>query len=321
MAVRFQDYYETLGVKRDASADQIQRAYRGLARKYHPDVSKDPEAAERFKLANEAYEVLKDPEKRKRYDQLGANWKAGQEFTPPPGFENFHFEFRGGPGGQSGGSGGSGGGGDFGFSPSGFSDFFDILFGSRGRSRGFTDTGTGNRARGAAGARSGPAQTRISITLEEALSGTTRQMRLHDSAEGTKTLDVKIPPGVADGATIRLRDQGVSLKVKISPHATYQLDGRDILTDVCVSPSEAALGAKVQIRTPMGQVELTIPPGSQSGQKLRIRGNGLPAQGRKAAGDFLARIKIVVPKILGEQERRLYEQLRDESTFDARSQT
>lgn len=314
MAIKFQDYYETLGVKRDSSADQLQRAYRRLARQYHPDVSKDPQAAEKFKQVNEAYDVLKDPQKRKRYDQLGSNWKAGQEFTPPPGFENFHFEFRDGPGSQP------GDGGDFRFSPSGFSDFFDIFFGSKGRSRG-TDTGFGNRARGAAGTRPTTAQTQISITLEEALSGTTRQLRVHDSAQGTKTLDVKIPPGVADGSTIRLRDRDVSLKVKISPHANYQLDDRDILTEVCVSPSEAALGTKVKIRTPMGQVQLTIPPGSQSGQKLRIRGKGLPAQARKLAGDFLARIKIVVPKTLGEQERRLYEQLRDQSTFDPRSQT
>lgn len=308
MAVKFQDYYKTLGLKRDASPEQIQRAYRRLARQYHPDVNKSADAAEKFKQINEAYEVLKDPQKRQRYDQLGADWKAGQEFAPPPGFDNMHFEFRGSPGGN------------FRFSPSGFSDFFDTFFGGSGRnSRGFGGFSSGDG--GGRGAPAGPTadvRAEVAITLEEAISGTTCQLRVQDSSGQTSTLDLKIPAGVSNGSKIRLKGQGIQLNVKVSPHTVFKLDGRDILTDVRVAPWEAVLGAKVPVRTPTGEVALTIAPGSQSAQKLRIRGKGLPAHGKQPAGDFFAQIKVVVPKLLSDQDRQLYEQLRDRSTFNPR---
>ena len=306
MAVKYQDYYDTLGVKRGATAADVQRAYRKLARQYHPDVNRSADAAERFKLVTEAYEVLKEPDKRQRYDQLGSRWKAGQDFTPPPGFENLHFETRGSPHG------------DFSFSRSSFSDFFESFFGdasantrgsgksrSQGRRRPFTQA-------------SPPSETAIVISLQEAIVGTIRQLRV-EGPRGTETLDVRIPAGVTTGAKIRLKDHGLLLRIRIGPDPDFELDGRDITTDVQITPWEAALGSQVPVDTPAGQLLLTIPPETQSGQKLRIRGKGLPSRGAKAAGDFYARLRIIVPKPLSETERVLFEKLRDGSTFDPRA--
>lgn len=307
MAVTFQDYYKTLGVKRDASQDDIQRAYRKLARKYHPDMNKDADAAEKFKQVGEAYEVLKDPEKRKRYDTLGADWKAGQQFRPPPGWEG---QFRGG-----------GNGGGFELHTGGqFSDFFEAMFGQMagahggGRASNFEDLfgGAHRGHQSHAGHRAAPMQeASISITLDDAFHGSTRRLDLQGPS-GRKTIEVKIPKGTTDGAKIRLAGEGLILKINITPHPRFTLDGRDLTTDLTLAPWQAALGGKVDVVTLDGTVSLNIPPGTSSGQKLRLKGKGLPNP-KGAAGDLFVRLMIAVPKQLSERERELYEQLKNTS--------
>ena len=335
MAVKFQDYYQTLGVKRDASTDEIRRAFRKLARLYHPDVSKAPQAAEKFKQANEAYEVLGDPEKRQRYDQLGADWKTGQDFRPPPDWENMDFEFRGADGGRG-----------FSFKPGGqFSDFFETFFGRVGGAggqqggRGRADGGGGAESmfeemfggggRGAgprAGARPQAVQSEISITLEEAARGTTRRLTLQ-GPDGQRTLDVDVPAGVTNGSKLRLKGQGgpgvdVMLKVNISTHPRFTVRGHDLTTPLPVSPWEAALGAKVNVPTLDGDVTMTLPAGTPSGRKLRLKGRGMPKRGAKGKdaerGDLFAEVRLVVPESLSDEERELFENLREASTFDPR---
>ncbi len=322
MAVKFQDYYDTLGVPRDASQEQIQQAYRKLARQHHPDVNKGPEAEAKFKQISEAYEVLKDPEKRKRYDKLGKDWKHGQEFRPPPGFEDIHFEF-----------GGNGRGGGFSFQPGGqFSDFFEALFGDTGGARG--RGGFGGRSgfeqmfrqaeRGGGGGRSGAGprgaggapgaqpeqEAELTISLHEAFHGTTRRLDLQ-GPEGRKTVDVKVPPGTTSGSKIRLRGQGLVLKVNVAPDPRFEVHGRDLTTEVTIQPWQAALGDKVEAPTPEGKVTLTVPAGTSSGAKLRLRGKGMPARGKHAEpGDLFVRVMIGVPKSLTDEQRRLYEQLK-----------
>ncbi|MCC7407468.1 MAG: J domain-containing protein [Phycisphaeraceae bacterium] len=327
MAVKFQDYYQTLGVSRTATAAEIQRAYRKLARQFHPDVNKSADAAEKFAQINEAYEVLKDPEKRKRFDELGPNWKAGQEFRPPPEWGNFHFGGAGGRGrGQRGGQQGG-----FSFEPGGFSDFFEMLFGqaARGqrgnggaRMQGFEDMFEQMHA-GDEAMREAPAQEAdLAITLDEAFRGSSRQLRLSMPDGQTRTLEVKVPQGVRDGQKIRLRGQAgggadLILRVKIADDPRFERDGADLITDLRLSPWEAALGAKVPVESIDGTVEVTVPPGSSSGQKLRLRGRGIPS-GPDQRGDLLVRLKIVLPKTLSDEERELFEQLRKTSKFDPR---
>lgn len=343
MPVKFEDYYEVLGVARGASQADIQRAFRKLARKVHPDVNKDPNAPAQFKKINEAYEVLKDPDKRKKYDTLGANWKAGQDFTPPPGWENANFEF------------GRGGHGGFRASPGGFSDFFEMFFGRGGAGAGgasFEDVlsqmgagrGAGPRAGQRAGARGGPLaghdqEAQVAISMEEAYHGASRQITIQpgNGQHGqTRTLSVKIPPGVTHGSTIRLKGQGspggaggpagdLLLRVNIASHPHFELaqghGKHDLITELRLSPWEAALGAKVPVHTLDGVVTLTVPPGTQSGQKLRLRNKGLPKRGAGQTaerGDLFARTSIVVPRNLTEKERELLEQLQTESKFDPR---
>lgn len=311
MPVTFQDYYQTLGVKRDASQADIQRAYRKLARKYHPDMNKAADASDRFKQIGEAYEVLKDPQKRKKYDTLGENWKAGQEFRPPPGWE---AHFRGGGPGGAGGRGASGGGG-FEFRPGGqFSDFFEAIFGQMagasagggGRAANFEDLFGGDQH---AGPQPAPMhEAAITIGLEEAFHGSTRRLDLQ-GPNGRKTVEVKIPQGTTDGAKIRLAGEGLILKINIAPHPRYTLAGRDLTTDVSLAPWQAALGDKVDVKTLDGTVSLNIPPGASSGQKLRLKGKGLPNP-KGDAGDLLVRLMIAVPKQLSDRERELYEQLK-----------
>ena len=321
MTVRFQDYYETLGVARDASQDQIKRAYRALARRYHPDVNKEPEAEQKFKQINEAYDVLGDAEKRQRYDRLGANWKSGQEFTPPPSWQDVRVEF----------------GGSRSRAGSQFSDFFETLFGqSIGRGgRGAKTIDPFEQFFGTNGALDGRAHPRhpqgqegsITITLEDAFHGTTHQMSFQNPTTGkVRTLDVRVPRGVRSGSTIRLTGAApdgadMMLKVCVAPHPRFEVDSAskgNLVTALPIAPWEAALGAKVPVKTLDGQVLLKVPPGTQSGQQLRLRGQGVPKRGSQDVGDLFARVKIVVPKGLSKQDKRRFEQMRDESTFNPR---
>jgi len=323
MAIKFEDYYQTLGVSRNASAEEIRRAYRKLARQHHPDVSKDKDAAQKFAKANEAYEVLSDPDKRKRYDQLGENWQAGQEFRPPPGWENVRFDFKPGSAGQAGGFSFKGGGQ--------FSDFFETLFGdmmggrqSAGRAThgggamfddlfrqaGGTQDFAGDFAhRGQRG--SPPEQvTDLPITLDEAYRGATRRLEVQGAA-GKKNIDVKIPAGATDGMKIRLRGEGIVLRLKIKKDPRFELHGRNLTTQARISPAQAVLGGKVDVPTLNGTLTMTIPPGSSSGKKLRLKGKGLPATGKHQPGDLFVKLIIEVPEKLTPQQRELYEKLRE----------
>lgn len=303
MAVKFEDYYQTLGVKRDASQDDIQRAFRKLARKYHPDVNKSDDAPGKFKLVSEAYEVLKDPEKRNRYDTLGENWKAGQEFRPPPGWEG---QFRG-AGAQGGGAGG------FQFQAGGqFSDFFEAMFGQAGGQGGARASGFeeffGQAGQGA------PRQPQmqeapISISLHDAYHGTMRRLDLQ-GPDGRKSIEVKIPKGTTNGAKIRLAGEGLILNITVASDPRFTLTGRDLTADVKIEPWQAALGDQIDVHTMDGTVTLSVPPGTQSGQKLRLKAKGLPSP-KGAPGDLYVRLLITVPKKLTDRQRELYEQLRN----------
>ena len=326
--MEYRDYYQTLNVPRTASADELKKSYRRLARKYHPDVSKEKDAEEKFKQVQEAYEVLKDPEKRAAYDQLGSNWKAGQEFRPPPDFGG-GFEFRGGPRGGHGAE----------FDPS-FSDFFSSLFGAGGGSP-FGNAG-GGAAYGSAGARARRAprkgrdhHARIEIDLEEAFRGGSRTVELQRpelADDGTlqlrrHTVKVNIPAGLADGQQLRLAGQGegstsgggsgdLFLEVHLRPNKQYKLEGRDVTVTLPVAPWEAALGATVTVPTLGGPVEMRVPAGAQSGQKLRLRGRGLPGN---PPGDEFVQLKVVLPPADSPQAKALYEQMQREMPFDARA--
>ncbi|TLZ36872.1 MAG: J domain-containing protein [Gammaproteobacteria bacterium] len=327
--MEFRDYYKVLGVERTASADAIRKAYRRLAHKYHPDVSKEPNAEARFKEMQEAYEVLKDPEKRAAYDQLGSQWKAGEQFRPPPDWGS-GFEFSGdgrARAGRSRGRGagprGFGAGEDGGLGEQDFSEFFSSLFG-------------GGSPFAAEGRRPGrDHHARIEIDLEEAFRGTTRMLELKRpelKRDGTlelrnHTVRVTIPPGVTAGQLIRLAGQGepasgrgsagdLYLETHIRPHRLFQLDGRDVTLTLPVAPWEAALGASVTVPTLGGPVEVQIPPGSQSGQKLRLRGRGLPG---KPAGDQFVQLKVVLPPGTSPEAKALYEEMRRKLNFDPRA--
>jgi curved DNA-binding protein len=320
--MEFRDYYQTLGVQRSATADEIKKAYRRLARKYHPDVSKEAKAEEKFKEVQEAYEVLKDPEKRAAYDQLGANWKQGEQFRPPPNWGS-GFEFRGRP---------QGSGGFEGFEHNAnFSDFFSSLFGGGSP---FGDVGAG----AATGRRAGrDSHARIEIELEEAFNGTVRMIELQRpevDGEGrvhlkNHTVRVTIPAGVSEGQRIRLAGQGEAargagrpgdlyLEVQLRPHRLYQVDGRNVTITLPIAPWEAALGATVTVPTLGGAVELRVPPNSQSGQKLRLRGRGLPGP---TPGDALVVLKVVLPPASSAEMKALYERMKqDASGFDPRAE-
>ena len=317
--MEYRDYYKILGVARTATAEDIKKSYRRLARKYHPDVSKEKNAEEKFKELQEAYEVLKDPEKRAAYDQLGSGWKSGQQFRPPPDWAS-GFEFRGGarP---------AGGGGAHVFEEEGFSDFFSSLFG------GASPFASSTRQRQQAGR---DHHARVDIDLEEAFGGGTRTLDLKHpelKTDGTvelraRTVRVTIPAGVTDGQLIRLAGQGEAgpgggragdlyLELHIRPHRLFQLDGRDVTLTLPVSPWEAALGATVSVPTLGGTVEMQVPPGAQSGQKLRLRGRGLPGQ---PPGDAYVQLKIVLPPASSPEARALYEDMRAKlAGFDPRA--
>lgn len=285
--MQFKDYYDTLGVNRGAPAEEIKRAYRKLARKYHPDVSKEKNAEAKFKDLQEAYEVLKDPEKRASYDQLGRDYRPGQQFRPPPDWEQ-HF-------GRS---------GTHRFSDqNGFSDFFSSLFG-----------GAAGNAQTAAEEEAGT----LEITLEEAFSGTRRRVTLIEAGR-PRPVDVQIPPGIGDGQALRIGGAGrpaLKFRIKVSSHALYAVSGKDVQIELPLAPWEAALGTKVPVPTLGGTVELTIPPGAQSGQKLRLRGRGMPASPN---GDQFVVIKLVTPAGDTREARDAYERMKRDFKFDARA--
>jgi curved DNA-binding protein len=325
----YKDYYETLKVKKDASQEEVQKSYRKLARKFHPDVNKNPDAERKFKEIGEAYEVLKDPEKRQKYDQFGTAWK--QSGGAPPDWQGFDF----------GGMGSRGGTGGFDFQDlgggEGFSSFFEMLFGSAGARARRSPFGGGIGGMGGMGVDLGPrpgadAEATITLTLEEALRGGTHQFTYADPVTGErKSVSVKVPAGVRSGQRIRLAGRGLAgsdggergdlyLRIEVAPDPRFRVEGSDLYTPLPVAPWEAALGTEAQVQTPEGGVRVKVPAGSSTGRKIRLRGRGLPQQGPapRGRGDLYAEIKVVVPGRLSEQERKLFEELRDTSSFQAR---
>ncbi len=321
--MEYRDYYQALGLKREASQEDISKAYRKLARKYHPDLNKDPGAEEKFKEINEAHEVLGDEKNRKAYDRLGSGWCGGQDFRPPPGWEQMF--------------GGQGAGQQFGFNSTGqagaggFSDFFQSLFGG-------TDGFPGGQqssfqSMSGFGSRKGEnIQSELEISIQEAFKGITKTISFTLQGAGSspdlKSYQVKIPKGCTDGKTIRLTGQGAKglnggadgnllLKIKVKDDKNFKLKGKNIITKFPVSPWEAALGAKLEVETLDSKVSLSIPPGTKSGQRLRLKGKGMHSA-KGESGDLFVEIQITVPKSLSEQEKNLFEQLSSISTFDPR---
>ena len=334
--MKYLDYYAVLGVPRDASAEVIKKAFRKLARQYHPDVNSAAGAESKFKEINESYEVLSDPEKRKRYDALGHNWKTGQDFTPPPSWGGFegasrgpggvHFEFGGTPGGA----------GDF-------SDFFSALFGDLG--------GAGRSARGRRGGAnpfagfggSGPGmgeeaftprgqdfEANLTLSIEDLFNRAPKSLTLQvptSHPDGSlsrkpKTFNVRIPPGATDGTRIRLSGQGegggnLYLNLRVAPHPIFQLNGHDLDLALPITPWEAVLGAKVRIPTLEGPATLAIPPGTQGGARLRLGRRGLPDK-TGSRGDIFVNIRLVIPAHPTPREKELFEQLAKESPFHPR---
>lgn len=314
--MEYKDYYKILNVDRKASADDIKQSYRRLARKYHPDVSKEPNAEEQFKNVQEAYEVLKDSEKRAAYDQLGSNWKSGQEFRPPPGWQGRE---------------GMGGGQQFSEEDlHGFSDFFSNLFG--GRSQG----GFGREEFAGFKQRGHDQHAKIEISLEDAFRGANKTLQMQmpevDPATGSvnqtvRTIKVTIPPGATKGQQLRLAGQGMPgmgggpagdlyLEIEIGTHPVFSLQGHDIYLTLPVAPWEAALGAEIKIPTLGGPVGLKLAPGSQSGQKLRLKGRGMPRP--STPGDQYAILQILTPPAHTEDDRKLYEKMAASMPFNPR---
>ena len=316
MPVEYKDYYKTLGLKKDASPEEIKRAYRKLARQHHPDVNKKPDAERRFREINEANEVLSDPEKRKRYDQLGPDWERyAQAGGPRPGNgSGFQWVYTGQPGENP-----------FGGDASGFSDFFRTVFSDLGEERfgagGFPggSTATRGRTRARAGA---DAEYEIEVTLPEAYRGTERHLELRAETGQSRTLEVKIPAGVQDGQRIRLAGQGgpgsgggpsgdLYLRVHVAPHPFFQRDGDDLRAELPVSLHEALLGAEVTVPTLKGHVSLRIPPETQNGRTIRLAGQGMPrAKARGGgSGDLYVTVKVVLPTKLTDKEREAIREL------------
>ena len=306
MPVQFRDYYQTLGVSKTATQDEIKSAFRKLARKYHPDTAKDKKSAEeKFKEINEAYEVLSDPEKRKKYDEYGANWQQGG-FQPPPG-GGYSWE---GPGGSS------DGGFEFHFGGTGFSDFFEQLFGARrGRTRGFGGADFGEMP-----LQGQDVEADLLVTLEEALNGSTRQISFRRGASGkVQTYTVRIPKGVREGQRIRLTGLGESvgeggqagdlyLRVKFEKHPEFDVEGSDLFYDLEIPAWQAVLGGDVEIPTLDGRAKLHVPPGSQNGQKFRLAGRGLPRKGG-GRGNFYAVLRVTLPREVDARARELWKQI------------
>lgn len=321
--MEFKDYYAILGVSRDATDAEIKRAFRRLAMQYHPDKATGDKkrAEEKFKEINEAYDVLSDPEKRRRYDQLGAQWQAGTEFRPPPGWQARTWTYRAAPGT---------GGFEFHFGGTGFSDFFEQFFG--GRSPFATPFEEAAAPHGETEAtRGADIEGDIMVTLEEALRGAVREItvrRTHPltGQSDTQTYRVRIPPGVHEGQRIRLAGRGYEgplgpgdlyLRVRFANHPDFRVRERDLYYDLPVAPWEAVLGARVPVPTLQGTAMLTLPPGTRNGQQFRLRGQGLPGPDGQR-GDLYAVVQIEVPDRISSSERELWEQLRARASFDPR---
>lgn len=300
--MEYRDYYAVLGVDRKASAEDIKKAYRRLARKFHPDVNAEPDAEDRFKEVGEAYEVLSDPEKRAAYDALGANWQDHQNFQPPPDWSQ-QFEF---------------GGGGFTGHDGGFSDFFETLFGQHDfRSH-------GRRAGGFKGA---DEHARVGITLEEAYRRDSVEIGVRGPDGKTRRLRVKIPAGISDGQRVRLKGQGgpgvgsgepgdLFVEFRLVPHPQFRPEGRDIHYELPVTPWEAALGAELTVPTLGGSVKLKVPANAQAGSKLRLKGRGLPGQ---PPGDQIVTLKVLLPKADTAEKKALYRQMAETMAFDPRA--
>ncbi|NLB55912.1 MAG: DnaJ domain-containing protein [Lentisphaerae bacterium] len=323
MTVRYKDYYEILGVKRNATDDEIKKAYRKQARKYHPDVNKAPDAEAKFKEVSEANEVLSDAKKRKRYDTLGANWKDGQNFTPPPGWENMNFGYQDRRR--------SSGSTSFEFGDQ-FSDFFKTFFGGFG---GFEQASPFGQSFHQP-ARGHDYETEITITLEEACRGVTKTITLQqprpDAGQTKKilTYDIKIPAGITNGSKLRLAGQGGSgtsgapagdlrITINIRPHPVFSVDGHNLHATLSITPWEAVLGATVPFQTFDGTASLKIPAGTQADQKIRLPKKGLPKRTGKERGDLIITVKIVTPKRITQKEQELFEELAKISKFNPRS--
>ena len=298
--MEFQDYYDTLGVSRKATDAEIKAAYRKLARQFHPDRNTDAGAEDRFKAVSEAYEVLKDPEKRQQYDALGANWQNGQQFRPPPGWDG-------------------GAGSDFG-GASGFSDFFETLFGQGFQAGDFG----GQNPFGGRPSRPSPQSARITVTLEDVFNGAKRRLTLNDSG-GPRQVDVQIPKGVRPGQKIRLSGQGragmgglrgdLLLEIDVQSHPVFELDGRDVRVTVPITPWEAGLGSKLEVPTLAGTVTLKVPAAARTGQTLRLRGRGLPGN---PPGDQLVSLQIQTPPAKTKEEKAFYEKMAAAFSFNPR---
>ena len=332
MAVKFQDYYSTLGVARNADDATIKKTYRKLARQYHPDVNKSADAESKFKSISEAYEVLSDPAKRKRYDSLGSSWNSGEDFTPPPGggaggFRSYNSRggqnpFGGGENPFSGFEGMGGGGRE-----SHFSDFFESLFGSS-----FGEAPGGHSRRRSAG-RGMDQESEITISLEDASAGAVRSITITAEGEDGEPLkqsfELKLPRGTPDGARIRVPGKGgpgrrgaapgdLYLRVHIAPHPIFKLSGRDLEETLDISPWEAVLGAEVDVKSLDGGSRIRLKPGTQSGQKIRLKGKGLPGQKGDPDGDLYAVVRIVVPAVPTPEETELFKHLAQCSKFKPR---
>ena len=311
MAVQYKDYYQSLGVPRTASDADIKKAFRKLAREFHPDVAKDKKRAEeKFKEINEAYEVLSDKDKRQKYDELGADWKSGSEFRPPPGYG-------GGFGGAQGFRGGHAGGFEFG--GTGFSDFFEQVFGAQRRAAGGFGGrgGQGGFAEEEFAEPSRDIEGDILVTLEEAKRGSVRTVTVRRENR-TDSHQVKIPAGITEGQKLRIAGRGegggdLYLRVRLAKHPDFDVDGHNLIYELELAPWEAALGAEISVPTLDGKVNIKIPAGTASGQKLRVRGRGLGK-----AGDLLVSAKIVVPHKISDAQKKLWEQLARESKFNPR---